>query len=166
MRLTQGMKDAIKSSVIKKKFNPLYAALKEKEISFGLEVYKTIPHIEKVDNVPGEWLDSKTELSVTFDGWSKRVYFGKALKVPYHTRLYFSQESEEYKKHHALAHERGVLDEFKNEVESEINKVLSACTTDKKLSELWPEAMEHLPNAAQSLLPAIINIDKLKSLLA
>lgn len=168
MKLLQSHKDTIKNKIVSQKFNPLFEAHSKKIHAFVNRVLDTVPRIAELNDMPDGWFPEVSTIYFSFDGWSKRLPLGCERRIPNcvsERGFRFLKDAPEWLEENTLHHELELLKEQKKELESEISKVLCGVTTDKRLSEVWPEAVKYLPTVPPPV-PAVVSIDRLKQLLA
>lgn len=166
MKLAQYQKDQIRSAVVSEKFDPLFDALVKEKAEFARSLVASAALA--VEGYPKDWFKAVSAVLCGFNGCREWLSFGENTKLhlPYRVIEHgfsFTADSAEYKLWHDLEFRKGQLEERRKELRAEINAVLKAVSTDKKLEEVWPEALKYLNKAPD--LPATTDISRLKSLL-
>ncbi len=168
MKLTQGMRDTIKSKVVAAKFDSLFAKQDAAERAFANRLLdKALDNVD-LSSFPDGWFAENSSLRVSFDGWSNLFSLGEKRRQPYRIDqigLRFRQGDDAYVESKNLEQLRSVLEQQRKELRTEIDNVLHAVTTDKRLAEVWPEAVEYLPKVPAPV-PAVVNVDRLRKMLA
>lgn len=163
MKLAQYQKDQIRAAVVAEKFDPLFAKLEDEKMNLALSIVANAR--EAIKDAPAEWFATRSSIMCSFDGRCIYLPLGEELPLPNrcHTWLHFAEGSAEYHDFHRIQSLQGELEVRRSELRAEINAVLKAVSTDKKLEEVWPEALRYLNKAPN--LPATTDISRLKNLL-
>jgi hypothetical protein len=165
MKLAQHQKNQIRSKVVAEKFDPLFVDLITKKQAFAASLIAS--DAGTILGSPVEWFPRIESVLCRFNGMGEWLSLPEPVHVPYYVcgkGKYYDIESYEYKLWHALNSQQEELELRRKELRAEINAVLKAISTDKKLEEVWPEALKYLDRAPN--LPATTDVSRLKDLLA
>lgn len=167
MRLTQNIKDTIINKVLKKKFDTRTEEVATLKTKLAHDVYNNIKDISKINILPEKWFARCNSFAVYFNGRYCSLELTEIVNLPYfvkNSKMYFGEDDLFTKQFNEYCEIDRKLTSDKNELERELKHVLNSVTTDKRLFEIWPESKEYFPENAM-MLPALVNVDKLKSLL-
>ena len=176
-RLTNDMRKGIIAKIKKEVFSKRLETLKKEEIDIGLEIYDHIisdSNLVIMNRLPSEYFYSNTYSHIKVDGnnyHTERIEFGKAMKLPYLSAN--GRKLCELPKDHKLVKKLAnlqdkfmKLQEDKTELNREIRGILFSVTTEKKLVEIWPDALKYMIapvaiNPDHCLVPTCDNVNKL-----
>lgn len=182
MRLTKDIKTAILNAALKKAGIPdREAAIRSRVAAWASEilgrtftpdVLAAIDHAKRVieplrEMHPSFYLNTyrANYMNVNVAGVTRRVYFNGGLDskvsladvityAPYNNPVLHSDDplTEQL---YAIDADRETLGNDKTQITASVNAVLDSVTTDKRLVEVWPEAVAFIPAAERAASPQL-----------
>lgn len=170
-RLTNSIRDAIKSKVMHRAFDKLHEDLKEREHDLAVAVYN-IAFSKKdhklMEMLPSGWLPKRSSFQVKFEegtvGYiTLRFKNEEDMVVPYNKHNYgalvvIELGHEIEKSVIKWQNDKSDLEKKQSETKASVVAILDSVTTIKRLMDVWPEAKDFiLPYMSESkcTLPAI-----------
>ncbi len=146
MRLTNDIRDAVQLALMKGKFDKDWDKLTKRKENLARKLYNHAlsPKQRKIlAEAPDEWFPTTSHIKAELGGCFDGHHLDENRRVPYGMQYACAVKLD---KDHVLTQEHcdiksaeiGLRDR-QRALEAKLRGVLWACTTDKKLKEVWPE---------------------------